>query len=118
MAGPDPPRRPGRRRRRRDDGPALAEAGADGPTYTLGFCIGGSQSWRLAASDVDLVGMIGFHGRPQLVDDVAERMHRRTLLLVAGDDAATSSGRARHDPGRRRGPLRERVSGGLYSSAT
>ncbi len=69
----------------------LAELGADGPTHTVGFCFGGSQSWRLAASDVDLAGVIGFYGQPQRVDDVAEQMHRRTLLLVAGDDAATSA---------------------------
>lgn len=69
----------------------LAGAGADGPTRTVGFCFGGSQSWRLAASEVDLAGVIGCYGRPHRVDDVVEQMRRRTLLLVAGDDAATSA---------------------------
>lgn len=69
----------------------LEEQGAAGPLFTVGFCFGGSQSWRLAASDVDLAGVIGFYGQPQRVDDVVESMHRPTLLLVAGDDAATSA---------------------------
>lgn len=69
----------------------LEGLGAGGPLFTVGFCFGGSQSWRLAASDVDLAGVIGFYGRPQLVDDIVEAMHRPMLLLVAGADAATSA---------------------------
>ncbi|HEY6745460.1 MAG TPA: dienelactone hydrolase family protein [Mycobacteriales bacterium] len=61
-----------------------------GPVFTVGFCFGGSQSWRLSASDLDLAGVIGFYGRPALVEDVIGRLHRPMLLLVAGADAATS----------------------------
>ncbi len=61
-----------------------------GPIFTVGFCFGGSQSWRLSASDLDLSGVIGFYGRPMLVEDVLDQLHRPMLLLVAGADAATS----------------------------
>jgi carboxymethylenebutenolidase len=61
-----------------------------GPVFTVGFCFGGSQSWRLSASDLDLSGVIGFYGRPGLVEDVVDRLHLPMLLLVAGADVATS----------------------------
>lgn len=67
----------------------LAGRGATGPVFTVGFCFGGSHSWRLAAGDLDLAGVIGFYGRPQLVRDVVPAMRRPLLLLVAGDDAVT-----------------------------
>lgn len=67
----------------------LAGLGATGPAFTTGFCFGGSQSWRLAAGEADLAGVIGFYGRPSLVRDVIPQMHRPALLLIAGDDAAT-----------------------------
>jgi len=54
--------------------------------FSVGFCFGGSNSWRLAASDIDLTGTIGFYGRPQLVQDVLDRMHRPVLMLLAGAD--------------------------------
>ncbi|WP_426502475.1 dienelactone hydrolase family protein [Dactylosporangium sp. McL0621] len=60
-----------------------------GATFTVGFCFGGGLSWRLAASDLDLAGAIGFYGRPEQVTDVLDRLHRPLLLLLAGDDAAT-----------------------------
>lgn len=65
-----------------------------GPVFTVGFCFGGSQSWRLSASDLDLSGVIGFYGRPSLVEDVLDRLHLPMLLLVAGADVATSPERA------------------------
>lgn len=61
-----------------------------GPVFTVGFCFGGSQSWRLSAGDLDLSGVIGFYGRPSLVSDVLDRLHLPMLLLVAGADVATS----------------------------
>ncbi|MDI9581690.1 MAG: dienelactone hydrolase family protein [Thermobispora sp.] len=67
----------------------LAGRGVTGPAVTVGFCVGGSQSWRLSAGDVDLAGVIGFYGRPMLVRDVIPRMRRPMLLLLAGDDAVT-----------------------------
>lgn len=67
----------------------LAET-APGPVFTVGFCFGGSQSWRLAASDVDLAGVIGLYGQPKLVRDVLPELARPMLLLVAGEDVATT----------------------------
>ena len=60
-----------------------------GPTFTVGFCFGGSQSWRLAASELDLAGVIGFYGRPDMVADVVDDMRVPLLLLLAGADFAT-----------------------------
>jgi carboxymethylenebutenolidase len=68
----------------------LRSATGAGPIFTVGFCFGGSQSWRLSASDLDLSGVIGFYGRPMLVEDVIDRLHLPMLLLVAGADVATS----------------------------
>jgi carboxymethylenebutenolidase len=64
----------------------LASLGAGGPVFTVGFCFGGSQSWRLSASDLELAGVIGFYGQPQRVRDVVSDMHVPLLLLVAGAD--------------------------------
>jgi dienelactone hydrolase len=60
-----------------------------GSVFTAGFCFGGSQSWRLAASNLPLNGVIGFYGQPKLVSDVIPEMRRPLLLLVAGADRAT-----------------------------
>jgi carboxymethylenebutenolidase len=60
-----------------------------GPVFTVGFCFGGSQSWRLSAGPLDLAGVIGFYGKPSLVRDVVPAMRIPLLLLVAGADRAT-----------------------------
>ena len=62
---------------------------ADLPVVTVGFCFGGSQSWRLSGGDVDLAGCVGFYGRPSVVGTAAERAHRPVVMLIAGADAAT-----------------------------
>ncbi|MGX7677466.1 dienelactone hydrolase family protein [Jatrophihabitans sp. DSM 45814] len=59
---------------------------AAGPVFSVGFCFGGSQSWRLSASDLDLNGCMGFYGRPSLVADVEDAIHLPVLMLVAGAD--------------------------------
>jgi carboxymethylenebutenolidase len=59
----------------------------DLPVVTVGFCFGGSHSWRLAGGDLDLAGCIGFYGRPQMVGDT--RAGRPTLMVIAGADSAT-----------------------------
>jgi carboxymethylenebutenolidase len=86
--------------------PQLTEAGVDAdvtaavaylrerttpdlPVVTVGFCLGGSHSWRLAGGDVDLAGNAGFYGRPALVGDAADRASRPVTMLVAGADSAT-----------------------------
>ncbi|HKS50142.1 MAG TPA: dienelactone hydrolase family protein [Amycolatopsis sp.] len=61
-----------------------------GPVFTVGFCFGGSQSWRLSAADLDLAGVIGFYGQPKHVRDVLDKFSKPALLLIAGNDVATS----------------------------
>jgi carboxymethylenebutenolidase len=61
----------------------------DLPVVTVGFCLGGSHSWRQAAGPLDLAGCVGFYGRPSRVGDAATRAHRPTLMLIAGADRAT-----------------------------
>jgi carboxymethylenebutenolidase len=59
----------------------------DLPVVTVGFCFGGSHSWRLAGSDLDLAGCIGFYGRPVMVGDAPAV--RPVLMVIAGADQAT-----------------------------
>ena len=59
----------------------------DLPVVTVGFCFGGSHSWRLAGSDLDLAGCVGFYGRPEMTGDAPAV--RPTLMVIAGADAAT-----------------------------
>ncbi|CCG03907.1 dienelactone hydrolase family protein [Blastococcus saxobsidens] len=61
-------------------------AGAGLPVVTVGFCFGGSHSWRLADGRLDLAG---FYGRPALVGDAADAAHLPTVMLIAGADTAT-----------------------------
>jgi carboxymethylenebutenolidase len=62
----------------------------DGPVFTVGFCFGAGQSWRLSAADLGLAGVIGFYGLPKLVEDVVDDLEAPMLLLLAGEDVATS----------------------------
>jgi len=50
----------------------------------------GGQSWRLAATDLNPAGSIGFYGRPSAVEDVVADLAAPLLILAAGDDRATS----------------------------
>jgi carboxymethylenebutenolidase len=63
---------------------------SDNPVFTLGFCMFGGQSWRLAATDLHPAGSIGFYGRPSTVEDVVADLGAPLLILAAGDDKATS----------------------------
>jgi carboxymethylenebutenolidase len=56
---------------------------------TVGFCFGGSHSWRQSGGSLDLAACAGFYGRPSVVGDAARRAHLPTLMLIAGADAAT-----------------------------
>jgi len=61
-----------------------------GAVFTVGFCFGGGQSWRLAAaSELGLAGAIGFYGLPQPARDVAADIGAPVLMLLAGADVAT-----------------------------
>jgi carboxymethylenebutenolidase len=61
----------------------------DLPVVTVGFCFGGSHSWRQAGGDLDVAGCIGFYGRPSVVGEAASRARRPTLVIVAGADSLT-----------------------------
>ena len=62
---------------------------ADLPVVTVGFCFGGSHSWRQSGGDLDLAGCAGFYGRPALVGDAADRAVKPVVMLIAGADQAT-----------------------------
>ncbi|MGY1808350.1 dienelactone hydrolase family protein [Blastococcus sp. SYSU D00669] len=61
----------------------------DLPVVTVGFCFGGSHSWRQSGGDLDLAACVGFYGKPSVVGEAAGRAHRSTLMVIAGADAAT-----------------------------
>lgn len=54
--------------------------------FTIGFCFGGSGSWRQSAAQPGLAGAIGFYGQPGRARDVIDRMKAPLLLLAAGED--------------------------------
>ena len=58
--------------------------------FTVGFCFGGAQSWRQSAAQPGLAGAIGFYGVPSRVRDVIPQMRAPLLLLLGGDDRATT----------------------------
>jgi carboxymethylenebutenolidase len=58
--------------------------------FTVGFCFGGAQSWRQSAAQSGLSGAIGFYGIPSRVRDVIPQMRAPLLLLLAGNDQATT----------------------------
>jgi carboxymethylenebutenolidase len=63
---------------------------SDDPVFTLGFCMFGGHSWRLAATDLRPAGSMGFYGRPSTVEDVIADLAAPLLILAAGADEATS----------------------------
>ena len=73
-------------------------AGVDS-VFTLGFCMGGRQSWLSAAGGHGLAGAIGFYGRPALGQDGTPGPTQRAaeiecpiLALQAGDDQNITAG--------------------------
>ncbi len=58
--------------------------------FTVGFCFGGAQSWRQSAAQPGLAGSIGFYGIPARVRDAIPQMRAPLLLLLAGNDQATT----------------------------
>ena len=61
----------------------------DLPVVTVGFCFGGSHSWRQSGGELDIAACAGFYGRPVMVGESATRASRPTLMLIAGADQAT-----------------------------
>ena len=62
-----------------------AEGGSVRSVFTVGFCFGGGNSWRQAATN-DVDGAVGFYGIPARVRDYIQRMKAPLLLLIAGAD--------------------------------
>ena len=62
---------------------------SDLPVVVLGFCFGGSHSWRQSAGDLDLAACIGFYGRPAMVGEAAQHAAKPVLMIIAGAAAAT-----------------------------
>lgn len=72
-----------------DAAAALPALGDAGPVYSLGFCLGGGYSWRLAGAGLGLAGAVGFYGSPVFVGDRTADITAPVLMLLAGDDVAT-----------------------------
>ncbi len=64
----------------------LRSLGVD-KVFTVGFCFGGSYSWRQSADTPGLDGCIGFYGRSSYSLPVIDSMTAPLLMLVAGADA-------------------------------
>lgn len=62
------------------------EGGAAQRVFTIGFCFGGSNSWRQSASQPGLAGAIGFYGVPARIREYIGQMRAPLLLVVAGAD--------------------------------
>ncbi|MDY0813576.1 dienelactone hydrolase family protein [Kitasatospora purpeofusca] len=63
---------------------------SDDPVFGVGFCLGGSYSWRLAAADLGLAGAAGFYGVPRFFGDRTEQLTAPLLMLLAGEDVVTT----------------------------
>lgn len=72
----------------------LRSGDASRPVFTVGFCLGGANSWNQAANGLGLTGAVGFYGhpgriRPEGRPPVVERVGDITcpiLALMGGDD--------------------------------
>src|SRR6202022_2355300 len=64
--------------------------GAVESVFTVGFCFGGAQSWRQSAAQPGLSRALGFYGIPSRVRDAIPQMRAPLLLLLAGNDQATT----------------------------
>lgn len=62
------------------------EGGSVQRVFTVGFCFGGSTSWRQSAAQPGLAGAIGFYGQPVRARDAVPDMKAPLLLLIAGED--------------------------------
>ena len=65
--------------------------------FTVGFCMGGRQSWLAAAGGHGLAGAVGFYGRPGASngasgpEQLASEMNAPILALQAGNDQNISA---------------------------
>ena len=70
---------------------ATPDGGRPATIFTVGFCFGGSTSWRQSANNPDLAGCIGFYGgRPmERVGRWIPELRSPLLMLLAGEDSTT-----------------------------
>ncbi|MEV4112638.1 dienelactone hydrolase family protein [Nonomuraea sp. NPDC049695] len=73
----------------RADARAATEA-LDGPVFTVGFCMGGAQSWRQAYEGNGLAGGIGFYGALRAIDEPKTGPGAPVLMLLAGADQVST----------------------------
>jgi carboxymethylenebutenolidase len=64
---------------------AVAHLGVE-KAFTVGFCFGGSASWRQSMDTPGLAGCIGFYGRAERVGTELAGMTAPLLMLHAGAD--------------------------------
>jgi carboxymethylenebutenolidase len=64
----------------------LREHSSAGSVFSVGFCFGGSGSWRQSAAGLDLAGCVGFYGIPSRAEGVVDEMRAPLLMLAAGQD--------------------------------
>ncbi|HEX4814198.1 MAG TPA: dienelactone hydrolase family protein [Nonomuraea sp.] len=62
----------------------------DGPVFTVGFCMGGALSWKLAADGNGLAGGIGFYGALRFIGEPTTGPGAPILLLRGGADTAST----------------------------
>ena len=66
------------------------DGGAVKSVFTVGFCFGGSNSYNQSAQQPGLNGAIGFYGRPARSEPFIDQMKAPLLVMVAGNDQATT----------------------------
>ena len=66
------------------------DGGSVKSVFTVGFCFGGSNSYNQSAQQPDVDGCIGFYGRPTGSEPFIPEMKAPLLVMVAGNDAATT----------------------------
>src|SRR5438270_5248696 len=71
------------------------DGGAVKSAFTVGFCFGGSNSYNQSALQPGLSGAIGFYGRPERSEPFISKMKAPLLVMVAGNDAATTPEQAK-----------------------
>ena len=54
--------------------------------FTVGFCFGGTNSWRQSAVQPDVTGSVGFYGRPDGILPLQDQVHAPLLMLLGGAD--------------------------------
>ena len=62
------------------------DGGSASRIYSVGFCFGGSNSWRQSATQPGLRGAVGFYGVPSRVEEFVTKMQAPLLILAAGQD--------------------------------